>query len=96
MAQDYRRGFQTIFQNIVMDFSLAAVFLIIQPWLCLVLLLEPVTAQGPEFSALRTQHKAKCCESEVTGGRLELGISCGREERFTKEAAVIDGQGISR
>lgn len=95
MTQDNRRGFQAIFQNIVMDFSLVAVVSFIQPWLCLVLVLEPMTAQGPEFSALRTYYKVKCCESEVAGGRLELGISCGRGERFTKEAAVVDGQGIS-
>ena len=53
MTQDNRRGFQTIFQKIVMDFSLVAVFSFIQPWLCLVLLLEPVTAQGPEVQCLK-------------------------------------------
>lgn len=53
MTQDNRRGFQTIFQKIVMDFSLAAVFSFIQPWLCLVLVLEPVTAPGPEFKCLK-------------------------------------------
>lgn len=96
MTEDNCRGIQTIFQKIVMDFSLAALVSFIQPWLCLVLLLEPVTAQGPEFSALRTQHKVKFCDRYVAGGLLELGISCGCEERFTKEATVVDAQGISR